>query len=192
VKQLVEMHGGAVRVESAGEGQGSTFTVALPLGAVRELGAQESQGRPQPAASDNGTSEAGERSYEIRGLRVLVVDDEPDARGLVKRLLEDCGATVRTAASAGEALTLVSEELPDVLISDIGMPDEDGYRLIRRLRDLPPDKGGQVPAVALTAYARSEDRVKAMRGGYQHHVVKPVEPTELVAVVANLARRHTG
>jgi PAS domain S-box-containing protein len=188
VKQLVEMHGGSVRAKSAGEGMGSTFTVALPLAPLRNLPEHHEAERRHPAAPASGPSDL---CAEIAGVRVLVVDDEPDARGLVKRLLENCGAEVRTAASAGEAMTLLTEERPDVLISDIGMPDEDGYALIRMVRALPPDRGGAVPAVALTAYARSEDRVRAMRLGYQNHVVKPVEPAELVTVVATLAGRYT-
>ncbi len=121
--------------------------------------------------------------------RVLVVDDEPDARALVKRLLENCEAVVTTAASASEALEALRRAKPDVVISDIGMPGEDGYALIRMVRALPPDEGGDVPAVALTAYARSEDRTRALLSGFQSHVAKPVEPTELVATVASLARR---
>ncbi len=118
-----------------------------------------------------------------------MVDDEPDARALVKRLLEDCKAVVTTAASASEALQALRRAKPDVVISDIGMPGEDGYALIRMVRALPPDEGGDVPAVALTAYARSEDRTRALLSGFQSHVAKPVEPAELVATVASLARR---
>lgn len=126
---------------------------------------------------------------KLGGIRVLVVDDEPDARALVKRLLENCEAVVTTAASASEALEALRRAKPDVVISDIGMPGEDGYALIRMVRALPPDEGGDVPAVALTAYARSEDRTRALLSGFQSHVAKPVEPTELVATVASLARR---
>ena len=118
-----------------------------------------------------------------------MVDDEPDARGLIKRVLEECKAVVMTAASAREALERMRADRPDVLVSDIGMPGEDGYALIRRVRALPPDAGGRTPAVALTAYARAEDRMKAMLAGFQHHVVKPVEPEELITLVAILAGR---
>jgi CheY-like chemotaxis protein len=118
-----------------------------------------------------------------------VVDDEPDARALVKRLLEDCKAVVRAAASADEAIELIQAEPPDVLVSDIGMPGRDGYAMIRHIRRLEKQNGGGIPAIALTAYARTEDRVKAIRAGYQSHVVKPVEPTELITVVASLAGR---
>ncbi len=122
-------------------------------------------------------------------MRVLVVDDEPDARSLLRRLLEDCHAVVRTSASARDALDQIAAEPPDVLVSDIGMPGEDGYSLIRRVRALGAERGGNVPAVALTAYARSEDRVRAIRAGFQTHVVKPVEPAELITVVASLSGR---
>jgi CheY-like chemotaxis protein len=120
---------------------------------------------------------------------VLVVDDEPDARALLKRLLEDCDAIVTVAASADEAVERVQIDRPDVIASDIGMPTEDGYSLIRRVRALPSEQGGDTPAVALTAYARAEDRVKAVMAGFQHHISKPVEPAELIAMVASLAGR---
>jgi CheY-like chemotaxis protein len=118
-----------------------------------------------------------------------VVDDEPDARALIKCLLEDCHAVVNVAASAAEAFDLLRAAPPDVLISDVGMPDEDGYSLIRRVRALAAAEGGAVPAVALTAYARSEDRMNAVMAGFQHHVAKPVEPAELITMVASLVRR---
>ena len=132
---------------------------------------------------------AGEECPTLGGVKVLVVDDEPDARSLVKRLLEDCQASVITAASAPEALELIRRESPDVLVSDIGMPDEDGYALIRRVRELDKAGGGDIPAVALTAYARSEDRVQAIQHGFKMHVAKPVEPAELVTMVGALAGR---
>ena len=120
---------------------------------------------------------------------MLAVDDEPDARELLKVVLSQYKANVKVVASTGEALTVIQEWQPDVIISDIGMPGEDGYALIRKLRALPADRGGNVPAAALTAYARSEDRVRAIAAGYQTHLTKPVEPSELVAVVASLAGR---
>jgi CheY-like chemotaxis protein len=125
----------------------------------------------------------------LDGLRVLVVDDEPDTRELLKAGLGRCGAEVTAAGSAAEALAAISGGAPDLLISDIGMPDEDGYDLIRRVRELPAESGGRVPAIALTAYARTEDRLQALRAGYQMHVPKPVEMAELVAVAASLSRR---
>jgi CheY-like chemotaxis protein len=121
---------------------------------------------------------------------VLVVDDEPDARALVERLLRDCDAVVTTAESADDAMAQLAATRPDVLVSDIGMPDVDGYELIRRVRALGVDQGGRVPAIALTAYARAEDRVRAVVAGFQMHVSKPVEPAELIAMVASLAGRR--
>jgi CheY-like chemotaxis protein len=120
---------------------------------------------------------------------VLVVDDKADARNLVRRVLEDCGARVLLADSAKDALAVLCSERPQMLISDIGMPGEDGYELIRRVRQLPANQGGRTPAAALSAFARAEDRTRALRAGYQMHIAKPVEPTELTAVVASLAER---
>jgi CheY-like chemotaxis protein len=122
----------------------------------------------------------------LDGLEVLVVDDEADTLELIKVLLGQCGAKVTTASSAAEALNLLERIKPDVIISDIGMPAEDGYEFIRKVRQLPPEKGGKIPAVALTAYARAEDRLRVLRSGYQMHIPKPVELAELVAVVANI------
>jgi signal transduction histidine kinase/response regulator RpfG family c-di-GMP phosphodiesterase len=188
VRQVVELHGGRVSVASAGPGAGSIFTVSLPLAAMQ---AAQTDGtfreRRHPAAGPVELYE--EVCAEIAGLRIVVVDDEPDARALLERLLVDCQAIVFTAASADEACKLIEQQLPDVLVSDIGMPGEDGFSLIRRVRSLPPDRGGDTPAVALTAYARAEDRVNVLRAGFQHHLSKPVEQAELIAVVANVARR---
>jgi len=124
---------------------------------------------------------------QIAGLRVLVVDDEPDARALLRRLFEERDAVVSTASSVAEALAAVQAQRPDVIVSDIGMPGEDGHELIRRVRALPPEHGGRTPAIALTAYARAEDRVRAVAAGFQHHLSKPVEPVELIVVAASLA-----
>lgn len=187
VKQLVELHGGAVRVTSPGEGRGATFTIELPLSAAHPVHEEGAQERRHPDAHSKHLTDADRA--RLRGIRILAVDDEPDARALVKRLLEDRGAIVTTAASADEAMASIAVERPDVVISDIGMPQEDGYSLIHKIRALPPDRGGDMPAVALTAYARTEDRVRAMHAGFQTHLVKPVEATELIAVVASLAKR---
>ena len=187
VKQLVELHGGTIRARSPGAGQGSTFVVTLPLTVIHPEQEPEPR-RRHPKAAPPVLPRSGE-CVTLDGLKVLVVDDEPDARALVKKLLADCRATVVTASSAAEALEAVRAGPPDVIVSDIGMPGEDGYSLIRRVRALGRDGGGETPAVALTAYARSEDRVKAMQYGFQMHVAKPVEPAELVMVVAALARR---
>ena len=185
VKQLVELHGGAVRANSAGEGKGATFTVILPLTAINADLAPEGD-RRHPGAAPQEPS-AMDLCPRLAGVKVLVVDDEPDARGLIKRLLDDCDAVVVTAGSVAQALELIHSQPPDVLISDIGMPGEDGYTLIRRVRALGAERGGRVPALALTAYARSEDRMRAVAAGYQMHVAKPVEPAELVMMVASLA-----
>ena len=126
---------------------------------------------------------------ELSGIKVLVVDDHADARELIRRVLEDCAADVLTAGTADEAIDLVRAQRPDVLISDIGMPDVDGFELLRRVRALGPSQGGNVPAIALTAFARSEDRTRALRAGFLVHVSKPVDPSELVATVLSVVRR---
>ncbi|HWW77118.1 MAG TPA: response regulator [Pyrinomonadaceae bacterium] len=122
-------------------------------------------------------------------MKILVVDDEPDTLEMLKVGLTQCGAEVSAASAAPEALAALDAEVPDVLISDIGMPDEDGYQLVRKIRARPAEAGGRVPAIALTAYARTEDRLQALRAGYHMHVPKPVELAELVAVVSSLVRR---
>jgi PAS domain S-box-containing protein len=183
VKQLAELHGGTVRVKSPGEGQGSTFVVSLPITVVHETPPEKARTQQQSGAFD--CSHA-----PLAGIRVLVVDDEPDARQLVRRVLGDCGAEVALAESAAEALRLVEAFRPDILVSDVGMPDQDGYDLIRQVRSRLTAK--TLPAVALTAFARSEDRRRALLAGFQTHVAKPVEPEELVAVVASLVERTGG
>jgi PAS domain S-box-containing protein len=187
VKQLVELHGGTVSATSEGEGRGATFTVALPLGTLRE---EEILAHDGPTIEPSEGIEWDPRA--LHGLRILVVDDEPDARELLRRVLSDSNAIVETAASAAEALAAVRSFSPQVLVSDIGMPLEDGYSLIRRVRELPASQGGTIPAIALTAFARSEDRRKAIVAGYQIHMSKPVEPTELITVVASLTGRLPG
>ncbi|RIK84143.1 MAG: hypothetical protein DCC67_05230 [Planctomycetota bacterium] len=185
VKNLVEAHGGSVRAASPGAGKGATFTVALPLMVVHE---ELPSGGEHPCISSDHVDHAlagGGRM--LAGVSVLVVDDESDARSLIRRTLEACEATVFVAASAAEAVETLRRERPRVLVSDIGMPEEDGYSLVHRIRKLPPDEGGATPAAALTAFARSEDRRRALLAGFQAHVAKPVEPAELVAVVASLA-----
>ncbi|HEY3818195.1 MAG TPA: ATP-binding protein [Polyangiaceae bacterium] len=183
VKQLVAAHGGTVHAESGGDGQGATFTVRLPartaVAAVRRAG----------QAADLHTVDPGGTLPRLDGLRVLVVDDEDDARGLVGEVLREQGAEVHLASSALEALESLAVLKLDVVVSDIGMPDTDGFALIRKIRSLPLDKGGRTPAVALTAYARVQDAQRAFSAGYQRHVAKPVEPLQLVTVVANLGGR---
>ena len=180
VRHIVEAHGGRVRAESPGVGLGSTFTLTLPLLAVR-ADAPDRVGRDYYAAR--------EPVRRLEGLRVLVVDDDEDARQMIGAVLTRFGAQVRPCGTAGEALEAVRGWKPDVLLSDIGMPHEDGYDLIRRVRSLAPAEGGQTPAAALTAYARDEDRARALAAGFQLHAAKPVCPDELIEVVASLARQ---
>ena len=181
VRHLVELHGGNVQAQSPGEGQGSTFIVQLPLTVV--LNTNESE-RIHPTVG-------GEVSFDyaptLSGLSILVVDDEIDARELLSTVLQECGAVVSAVASVADAIAAIEQFQPDILVSDIGMPGEDGYSLIRRIRAMEAQNGGRIPAVALTAYARVEDRTRALAAGFQMHIAKPVNPTELVAVIANLA-----
>ena len=185
VKNLAEMHGGTVGVKSAGAGKGSTFIVSLPISVIRGFHRDEAAQHPSTARDVEFMA-----NPDLSGITVLVVDDDVDTLELVKLVLGKCGATVMTCSSAaGRCLKRLPEGRPDVLITDIGMPEMDGYSLIKQVRTLPPEQGGQTPAVALTAFARSEDRRRAMLSGFDIHVSKPVEPGELVAVVARLARR---
>jgi signal transduction histidine kinase/ActR/RegA family two-component response regulator len=184
-KELVELHGGTVAARSPGEGQGATFTVHLPL-TVAQRGDGE---RFHPRTPNVVPLELP--ASDLAGIKVLVVDDQPDARDLIRRVLADCGAEVLAAGNAEEALLLVEKERPHVLVSDIGMPDVDGFELLRRVRGLGHARGGRVPAIALTAFARSEDRTRALRAGFLVHVSKPVEMSELVATVAAVAGRNS-
>ena len=181
-RSLTELHGGSIRVKSAGEGKGATFIVSLPLVVVHPETVEPDDFDREGAISTSGDY----RSPVLNGVKVLVVDDEPDARELIKIVLEECHAEVVTAASTQEALEVLKRERPDVLVSDIGMPQADGYQLIRQVRNLDPNRGGIIPAVALTAYARAEDRKRALLSGYQMHISKPVEPSELIVIVASL------
>ncbi|WP_445629490.1 PAS domain-containing protein [Nostoc sp. DSM 114167] len=174
VRQLVEAHGGTITADSPGEGLGATFTVQLPLLNV-EPEIKQTDELPQPA-------------LELTGIRVLTVDDDPDARQLLTVLLAEYGAQVLTVASGAEVLANLESFQPDVLVSDIGMPEVDGYSLIQQIRALTPEKGGKIPAIALTAYARVEDSQLAIGNGYQLHVTKPLDPEELVEAVVALAR----
>jgi signal transduction histidine kinase len=183
VASLVEMHGGSVSAASAGLGRGASFTIALPIAAADPARVERERARP----STNGGAPVTLDHPSLAGITVLTVDDEPDARTLVKRLLEDCGARVLVADSAHAGLETLTREKPDILVSDIGMPEEDGYAFIRQVRELGPEKGGRIAAVALSALARPEDRTRALRAGYQMHLSKPVEPSELTAAIARLA-----
>jgi len=181
VRHIAELHGGTVRAESAGLGHGATISVALPVRATTHAVAL--------ASSDEATRSEAEqaRRLVLQGIRVLVVDDEPDARELVGAVLGQYGANVRVAGTAAEAFDAVRQWHPDVLVADIGMPHEDGYSFLRRVRALSVSEGGAVPAAALTAYAQREDRERAFAAGFQEHVAKPVPPGELADVVARLA-----
>ena len=188
VRHLVELHGGHVQVASVGEGKGTTFMVNLPITIFR----------PEPTASERVHPTVSDTAPvldapSLDGVKVLIVDDEADARALLATLLRQRGAVVTVVASAREALATLTqsalEQRPDLLVSDIGMPGEDGYMLMRQVRALAPAQGGRMPAIALTAYARTEDRIKALAAGFQAHVPKPVEPAEFIAVVANLTER---
>jgi CheY-like chemotaxis protein len=181
---LVEMHGGAIKAESAGEGRGATFTVTLPTlagsRAVSEMNAIELgraiDTREQP---------------KLAGLRILVVDDEADARDLLAIRLQQYGADVITAASAKAALASLGqqESRPDLIVSDIAMPGEDGYTLIRQVRAREPEEGGRIPAIALTAYSRTKDRVQALAAGFQMHMPKPVNAAELAIAITSIIGR---
>jgi PAS domain S-box-containing protein len=180
VKNLVELHGGTIHAESGGENQGASFYIALPLSPLRP-----DEDRVHPS-TPRGHRVGG---IDLAGSKVLVVDDEPDARLLVERLLANCGASVTAAGSAADGLAQLREFRPHVLVSDIGMPITDGYQFIRDVRKLGENEGGRTPAIALTAFARSEDRTQAMLAGYQMHIAKPIEPQELAVAVQMLSRQ---
>jgi PAS domain S-box-containing protein len=177
-KQLVELHGGHLTAHSGGLGKGATFNVYLPR--VERSGTGVRSGLVTKALR--------QVASDLSGLHVLAVDDEPDARALIETALEQCGARVTTASGVAEALMAFERETPDLVVSDIGMPGEDGYDLIRRVRALPIARGGRVPALALTAYARVEDRMRALSAGYESHLSKPVDPAALTLAVAMLAK----
>jgi signal transduction histidine kinase len=183
VRHIVELHGGTVRATSEGLGKGATFTVALLISPVRGVSPDELR------AKAAGERVAPQNLPSLAGVRVLFVDDEADARELVAMMLAQGGAEVRTAASAAEGLAACDEWRPDILISDIGMPGEDGYVLIKRLRARESERGGHIPAIALTAYVRQEDRLRVLSAGYDSHLPKPVEPIKLLAVGASLTNR---
>ncbi len=179
VKELVEAHGGTITVESDGEGRGSTFTMELPVApdSMVQRGVSTPETTPAGSSADS----------RLDGVKVLVVDDDDDSRDLIACLLAEQGASVLAAASADEAMRQLEAGGPDVLLSDIAMPDVDGYALLKRIRARPAERGGRIPAVALTAYARGVDGERAFSAGFQAHVTKPIDPEALTAVVADLA-----
>ena len=184
VRHLVEMHGGSVHATSAGEDQGATFTVKLPMMIVQPTAAHS---REHPLAARRNALHA---LADLNGVKVLAVDDDADALGLLKDVLNASGAEVITAASAAAALEAISSFGPDAIVADIGMPEVDGFELIRRIRASEDPKVRDIPAAALTAFARSEDRTRALQSGFEMHLSKPVDPGELVASVATLVRRN--
>jgi signal transduction histidine kinase/CheY-like chemotaxis protein len=184
-RQLVELHGGSIQAESSGTGQGSTFTVKFPRSPVT---ATPANGRIDSQADRSGGME---EAPDLTGIQVLIVEDDDDARALVVKVLEGQGASVKAVSSARDALDVLEKERVDVLLSDIEMPGTDGYQLIRELRLRPSQLGGSVPAAALTAYARTEDRLRALRAGFQLHLSKPAQAAELITVVASLASRRS-
>jgi CheY-like chemotaxis protein len=178
VKHLVELHGGSITAESGGIGQGSTFTILLPSSGAAAA--------TEPVSSDAASHDTAARD-SLTSLCILVVEDEPDTLEFLERFLRSYGADIVVARSAEEALAKLAVHKVDLFVSDIGLPDLDGYDLMQRIRKLPANAGGATPAVALTAYARTEDRTRAFRAGYQAHLAKPIEPAELVATIASFA-----
>lgn len=174
-RHLVELHGGTIDVESQGKGKGTTFTVMLPIQVMKCDVDQPDK------LIDNGLS--------LQDVKIMVVEDQADARELIRLILEQQGAQVIEASSSKQALEIIKESIPDVLISDIGMPDEDGYSFLKKVRSLPQDKGGNVPALALTAYTKEEDRELAIAAGFQMHLGKPLDITELVQAVFQLSTK---
>ena len=177
VYQLVEAHGGTVTADSPGEGKGATFTVRLPL---LNVNSKENQSSPSP-----------EQNLDLTNIRVLIIDDDPDSRELISMVIAQAGAEATTVASAGEFLNVLESFQPDVVVSDIGMPEVDGYTLLRQVRSLSPKQGGQVPAIALTAYAGEIDQQQAIAAGFQKHIAKPIEPDKLVVAIVSLLSRRS-
>jgi CheY-like chemotaxis protein len=189
VRQLVELHGGIVEAHNREDVKGAVFTVKLPIMAVHPKTEQRLNEIEQNIQAVGG-SIPFDCPPSIEGTKILVVDDEHDARILLRTILEQCGAEVETSENAAQAFSSIENYKPDILVSDIGMPDEDGYDLIRKIREKEKGTGKRLPAVALTAFARAEDRLKALTAGYNMHVPKPVEPAELIVVIANLTKSN--
>ena len=191
VRHLTELHGGTVHAESEGPGRGAIFTLRLPLLAVQRRSHHQNQDSAVDPATDghSGDGVIPGPHRPLEGLRVLVVDDEADAREMLYAMFKQNGAEARAASTSREALEIVSQWAPEVLVSDVGMPDEDGYFLISKIRALDPERGGRIPAVALTGYASAEDRLRLLSAGYQIHATKPVELDALLRAVAGCVGR---
>jgi CheY-like chemotaxis protein len=174
VRYLVEAHGGTITADSPGEGLGATFTIQLPL--LQEKASDQGAVKPPPEVKD------------LTGLRILVVDDDPDTRELLTSVLTFYGAEVLTASSGAEALAQWEALQPQILLSDLGMPSMDGYELIKQVRDLPTSDGWQVPAIALSAYAREVDQQRSLASGFQQHIAKPLELDDLVQSILTLVQ----
>jgi PAS domain S-box-containing protein len=184
VRHIIEMHSGGVSASSPGKGRGATFKIRLPLiSTPRPARPEGPRAEAPPAVKERKILENGHR---LDGVRVLVVEDNPDTLDMLKFIFDESGAEVISATSVEEALDALDRFKPDVMVSDIAMPDRDGYELIREIRSREPERGGKIPAVAVTAYARAEDRVRVLAAGFQMHVAKPIDPDELIAVVASL------
>ena len=188
VRHVVEMHGGTVTGSSPGKGRGATFKVRFPI-ASPDIVWQSEERPPGPELKQAAQPKQTDEQQDLNGVRVLVVEDDLDTLEMLRVILQDRGAEVITASSAGDALNALEQSLPDALVSDLAMPEQDGYELIEHIRQRDPERGGNIPAVALTANARVEDRVRALRAGFQMYMPKPVVPDELVLVVANLTHR---
>jgi CheY-like chemotaxis protein len=182
---IIELHGGSISASSPGRDQGATFSISLPLVLTSrppQLGSRHQESEAPQAKGLKGSGEC----QRLDGVRILLVEDDPDTLDMLKFIFDECGAEVITAASASEALEALERFRPDALVSDIAMPNRDGYDLIRQVRSLGPDQGSKIPAVAVTAYASAEDRVRVLASGYQTHVSKPIDPGELITILASL------